>query len=390
MNYSGHVRKREVKNGKLTYQIIIEKPPDKSTGTRNRLYRTVHTNKKEAEKIMRDMIAELENKTYIQPTNITVKEWMNEWYDTYQKPYRSESTLRSYRYQLDNYIIPKFGNIPIQDLSTMQVQKWINELSNESPISHKPMSARSVKNIFLNLSAAMQTAERLDLIKKNPCKNVTLPQRKSHQVEVYDEKEIDSLIQCLKGTDMEVPIMLALTLGLRRGELIALRWENVDLDNGIVHICENRVDGLNGEVITKSPKSQAGIRDIPLSASLITMLKKHKLKYMKKQLKYGVGKNKDDYVICQHNGQPYKPFSFTKKFRTFLNKNNLRHIRLHDLRHTNASVMLSQGISPKVAQQRLGHSDFSTTMNIYSHVMKTMETEAAQKLDDVLFHKASV
>ena len=224
------------------------------------------------------------------------------------------------------------------------------------------------------------------MIKKNPCRDIILPKRQAYQVEVYNEQEIDKLIQAAKGTDMEVPVMLTLSLGLRRGELIALRWENVDLSKGIIHICENRVDGLDGKVVTKAPKSQAGIRDLPLSPSLISMLNKHKIEFSKKQLKYAVGYNNDDFVICQHNGNPYKPFSFTKKFRTLLKQNNLRHIRFHDLRHTNASIMLSQGISPKVAQQRLGHSDFSTTMNIYSHVMKSMEIEAAQKLDDVLFH----
>lgn len=388
MNYSGHVRKRETKNGVLTYQVIIEYPADPFTGKRMRKYYTVHGTKKDAEKFKRDMIIDLENQTFVEPTRMTTKEWLKKWYDTYLKDYLSASTLRGYRYQIDTYIIPRFGNVPIQNLSAMEIQKWINDLSKESPVTHKPMSAKTVRNIYLNLSAALEKAVKLDIIKKNPCKNVVLPQRNKHQVTVYDEMEIKKLIESSSGTDMELPIMIALNLGLRRGEMIALRWENIDLDNGIVHICENRIDGLNGEVITKLPKSQAGIRDIPISESMIQMLKGHKIEYLKKQLKYGVGYNKDDYVICQNNGQPYKPFSFSKKFRTFLAKNNLRHIRLHDLRHTNASVMLSQGISPKVAQQRLGHSDFSTTMNIYSHVMKSMEVEAAQKLDDVLFSKA--
>ena len=386
MNYSGHVRKRETKNGQLTYQVIIEEPPDATTGKRHRKYFTIHGTKKEAEKFLRDTITDMENQTYVNPTKVTLKEWMNEWYNTYPSGHLSESTLRGYLYQIENYIIPALGKIPIQNLSAIQIQKWVNDISAESPVSHKPMSARTVKNIFLNLSAAMEQAAKLGLIKKNPCRDIILPKRQAYQVEVYNEQEIDKLIQAAKGTDMEVPVMLTLSLGLRRGELIALRWENVDLSKGIIHICENRVDGLDGKVVTKAPKSQAGIRDLPLSPSLISMLKKHKIEFSKKQLKYAVGYNNDDFVICQHNGNPYKPFSFTKKFRTLLKQNNLRHIRFHDLRHTNASIMLSQGISPKVAQQRLGHSDFSTTMNIYSHVMKSMEIEAAQKLDDVLFH----
>lgn len=153
MNYSGHVRKRDTKNGQLTYQIIIEEPPDRETGKRNRIYRTVHGTKKEAERIMRDMIADLENKTYIKPNTVTVKSWLNEFYSTYQEPYLSESTLKGYRYQLDNYIIPMLGKIVLQELSALQVQQWVNELKEESPVSHKPMSAKTVKNIHLNLSS---------------------------------------------------------------------------------------------------------------------------------------------------------------------------------------------------------------------------------------------
>ena len=115
------------------------------------------------------------------------------------------------------------------------------------------------------------------------------------------------------------------------------------------------------------------------------MLKRERINFFKKQLEYGVGRKKDDYVISQDNGKPYKPFSISKKWRKFTESNGIRHVKLHGLRHTNASLLLSQGVSPKVVQQRLGHSDFSITMNIYAHVMKTMETEAADKLEAVLF-----
>lgn len=386
-NFTGHVRNRTRKNGERTYQVIIESPPDKTTGKRNRTYHTIHGNKKQAEKYLRDTLAEMENQTYIKPNNVLLKDWLNEWYKDYLEGTLSASTLRGYRYQIDNYLIPMLGNIPIQNLTTLQIQKMVNELKFESPITHKPMSAKSVKNIFMNLSAALEKAVNLDMLKKNPCKKVELPKCEKHEIEVYDEEEVKKLIHCAVGTDMELIIMMSLSLGLRRGEIIALRWSNVDLDNGIVHICENRVEGLDGEVVTKKPKSQAGIRDIPLSSSLIDMLKKYRKQYEVIQARYGVGYKNDDYVICQANGKPYKPFSFTKKFTTFLEKNGLRHIRYHDIRHTNASIMLQQGISPKIAQERLGHSDFAITMNIYSHVTKKVETEAAQKLDDVLFNR---
>lgn len=386
--YSGHVRQRKTKDGKPCYQIIIEKPLDVKTGKRKRIYKTVHGTKKQAEHIKTQMLYDLDNQTYIEPQTKTVAEWMQEWYNTYVRDFKSESTLRGYKYNIDNFIITMLGDIPIQNLSTTNVQRWVNQLSLESPVTHKPMSAKTVKNIMLNLQAALEKAVQLDMLKKNPCKYVTLPKVKRHEVEVYDENEVEKLIKCAVGTDMELPIMLELMLGLRRGELIALRWENVDMNNNIIHICENRVEGLNGKVVTKLPKSEAGIRDIPISPSLKSLLQKYYIKFLEKKLKYNIA-NKEDYVISQKDGKPYVPYSMSKKFRVFLNKNNLRHIRLHDLRHTNASIMLQQGISPKVAQQRLGHSDFSVTMNTYSHIMKSVETEAANKLDEAIFKRVN-
>lgn len=382
MNVSYHIRERKGKKG--VYQIVVELPINHANGKRKRKYKTVHGSKKTVEQVARQMVHQIESNTYVAPNKMSVADMMNMWYDMYLND-KSPTTLNGYRYQIDNYIIPILGDYRIQDISALQIQQWVNSISENSPITNEPLSAKTVRNIFLNLSAALNRAVVLGLINKNPCENVILPKVKKYEAKIYDESGIRRLIECAKGTDMEVPIMLELSLGLRRGEIIALRWENVDFKNKLVNICENRVEGKNGEVITKAPKSAAGIRTIPLSDSLIHMLKEHYRRFLKIKLEYGIGYNKDDYVICQSNGLPYKPYSFTKKFRKLLEKNNLEHIRLHDLRHLNASIMLSQGISPKVAQQRLGHSDFSTTMNIYSHVMKSVENEAAQKLDDMLF-----
>lgn len=384
-HYSGHVRNRKPKNGKLTYQVIIESPPDKETGKRQRKYFTVHGTKKDAEKFMRDTIAALENQTYVAPNNYTVKSWLNEHYATYQEPYLSESTLSGYRYQLDNYIIPALGTTPLQNLSPMQVQQFVNDIYKKSPLSGEALSAKTVKNVFLNLSAAMNKAFELEMIKKNPCAHITLPKVAKTDVEIYSEEEIAKITKCAKGTDMEPIIMLALGLGLRRGEMIALRWEHVDFDNGVVHIKENRVKGRDNKMITKSPKSRAGTRDIPLSPSMIAILRKEKVNFFKKQLEYGVGKKKDDYVLCKSDGQPYKPFTIDNKWATFTKNNSIRHIKLHGLRHTNASLLLSKNVNPKQVQKQLGHSDYGTTMNIYAHVMQGMETEAAQKLEEALF-----
>lgn len=389
MQVSGHIRKREKKGGDVSYQIIIELPIDSVTGKRNRIYKTVRGTKKEAEKVMRKMMDDLENHTYIEDNKMTVAEFVIHWFDLYLKDL-SPTTLKGYKYQIDNYIInQKIGKIRLQDLTTSDVQRWINSLYDESPLSNKPMSAKTVKNIYHNLCAAIDKAVVLELVKKNVCKAVSLPKVQKYTAEVYDEKEIQQLLNAIQGTDMELPLIIDINLGLRRGELLALKWKHIDFEKGLVSIEDNMVEvdrSVSADrILTKAPKSISGQRVIPISSALKEYLKRAHTDYLLQKLKMGKDFFDGDYVVCQENGKPYKPNSLTSKFNDFLKKNNLKHIRLHDLRHTNATLMLTQGISPKVAQMRLGHSDYSTTMNIYSHVLKSVETEAAETIETAIF-----
>ena len=389
MHVSGHIRKRNRKNGKPSYQIIIELPPDPVTGHRIRKYKTIIGNKKQAEIVKRKMMDEIENHVYIEDNNITVSEWIKQWFELYLKDL-SPTTLNGYSYQIKHYILNQdIGKIKLQDLTTSAVQAWINTLSENSPVSNKPMSAKTVKNIYHNLCAAIEKAVALELVKKNVCKNVSLPKIKKHIATVYDEKEVSELLYAANGTDMELPIMIAVNLGLRRGELLALKWKHIDFEHNSISIEENLVE-VNSTVspdriLTKSPKSQSGQRVIPISSFLSDYLKKAYKDYMLQKMKMGTSFHDNGYVIHQENGNPYKPNSFSSKFNDFLKANNLKHIRFHDLRHTNATLMLTQGISPKVAQMRLGHSDFSTTMNTYSHVLESVETNAAERIENAIF-----
>jgi len=188
------------------------------------------------------------------------------------------------------------------------------------------------------------------------------------------------MLDCAKGTSMYLPLMIEICIGLRRGELLALKWKHIDFENGYLSVEENLVT-VNNERITKAPKTQSGKRSIQIPATLLTLLRDTKTERKA---------NDNDYIICQKDGSPYKSDSFTQKFRRFLEAQGLKHLRFHDLRHINATIMLSLGISPKVAQERLGHSSYQVTMDIYSHVLKKVEKEAADKLDEALFEKPSV
>lgn len=392
MQVSGHIRKRNTTSKEPCYQIIIELPADKVTGKRNRIYKTVHCTKKIAEQHLRQMIDECENQSYVKSNDITVNEWVDNWYDLYIKDFLSPTTIQGYKYNIEHYIkTSKLSMLNIQDVTSADVQNWVNELSKKSPVTGKPINPKTVKNIYHNLSAAFDKAVDNEIIKKNVCKSVTLPKLIKYKANVYDEKDIKKLLGVIYGTSMMLPIILDLTLGLRRGELLGLKWHHIDFEKKLVTIEDNLVE-VNKNIdeqrtLTKKPKSASGERAIPITDNIIKLLKNGRAEYLSNKLALGKDFYDEDYVVCQPNGKPYKPASFTKKFHKLLVENKLKIIRLHDLRHTNATLMLSHGISPKVAQMRLGHSDFSTTMNIYSHVLETVEVSAAETIENTLLGK---
>lgn len=380
---TGNIQKRTRKNG-IAWEITVELPVDPITGKRVRKYKTVNNGtKKEAEHAMRKMIDEIEKDLYVDNDKITILEWIQTWLETYIVPTVSPTTLSGYQGMIKRYINPLLGHVQVQHLNTLAVQSWVNSLKI-SPSSGKEMSAATIKHTYHVLKGAMDKAVLVGIISRSPCQGIMLPKGRKKAAIVYTEQEIQQLIQAAKGTEMELIIDMELCMGLRRGELLGLQWEDIDWQANKVHIHRNRVV-VKGKSVLKEPKTEAGDRVIDIPAQLTQKLRKHQQQCKKNQLAMGRGYIVSDYVIVHPNGQPIYPEYVSQMLTKLQNKAGLPQCRFHDLRHLCASIMLKQGVPAKVAQARLGHADIQTTLNIYSHVLPTTAKDAADKIGELVY-----
>lgn len=375
---TGHIRKRTTKSGN-SWQVILDKGVD-SKGKRLREYITVNGTKKEAQAILTEKISQYNRGSYIEPTQMTVEDCIRQWMKVYALPRLAPSTINGYRVNFENHTIPYIGNIKLQKLTPVQIQDMFTALAD------KGLNPRSVKYVHTTLREVLQYAYKMQLVSQNVADFVSPPKQQKYRATVYTEEEAIRLLQCAAGTDMEMPLNLAVGLGLRRGELLALQWKDIDFQNQTIAICRNLVC-INKEFRFDKTKTESGNRTLLLSQSLLDKLKRYKKAQTETQLFLGKEYENNDLICCRQDGKPYHTGSFSHKFSEFLKRHELRHIRLHDLRHTNATLMLQYGVPAKIASERLGHSGIAITLDTYSHVSPEMQSDASRKLEQGVFDK---
>lgn len=381
---AAHVERHKLKNGKSCWRVVIEQGfgPD---GKRKRIYRTVRGKKSDAEALMATLLSELNTGSYIEPSKLTMTEYLRDWMNSYVRPNLSPTTADSYNINVEKHLIPYVGHILLQQLKPLHVQKLYSDLlSNGRTDGTGGLSAKSVLYIHRNLHESLEHAFKMQLVPRNVAALVTLPKAKKYQADVYSPEELQNLLEVAQGTDMELPISLAAGLGLRRGEILGLLWSDVNLTDKQVTINNNLVQTTNGN-INKAPKSASSSRTIDLPDGLLPILERHSALQTENRHKLGSVYHPGNYVYCQADGSPYCPGYLSKKFNAFLKKRKLKQIRLHDLRHSHATLMLACGIPAKVASERLGHSNIAVTLDLYSHVLDSMQKDAAEKINTGIF-----
>lgn len=230
------------------------------------------------------------------------------------------------------------------------------------------------------LSEALGHAVKMGLVARNAAAVVDPPRPVGKKMTALSPDEIDRFLEAARQTDHYVFFASLLCTGLRRGELLALRWRNLDLERAVLYVLETAFKLGNGEYVIKEPKTPHSRRAVSLPVSLLSLL----LAYRADQEKKGAILGGDDFVFSGYDGAPLSPNAVTLAFRRIIKKAKLNHLRVHDLRHTHATLMLKAGVHPKVVSERLGHASVGITLDTYSHVLPGLQEVAVEKFDEVL------
>ncbi len=266
------------------------------------------------------------------------------------------------------------------------VSQAFNEpIENLFITQNKELSSKTMKHVHSALSACFETAVKWNVITVNPCKHVSPPKGKQKQaVESFDEAQIKSMLAALEGEPLKYRVLtsLAIDTGARLGELMGLYWSDVDFDNNAVSISRQRQYVYGQGVVIREPKTKGSIRRVSVSPNVIALLRSYKREQAENRLKLGDYHKQNNFVFIHEDGQEIYPQYVRKWFVKFLERHNLPSLRWHDLRHVNASILISSGIDVVTLSSRLGHSNKNTTLGIYSHMIESREKLSANMMQD--------
>lgn len=368
-----------IKRGPNTWLVRVYMGTD-ANGKRKYHNRTVHGTKKDAERYLAQVLRDRDLGLFVEPTRQTVNEYLDRWLSEVVKQRVRPRTYHDYESLLKRYVRPVLGARRLSQLNPVEVQALYNDLVEQG------LSARTVRYVHAVLHSALKQAVKWGMVQRNVAKLVELPRQKKREMCCLTPEEARRFLDAAKGTRWEALFSLMLTTGLRPGEALGLKWADVDFENGRLHVQRALVRINNsGQWRLEEPKTVRARRVIPLPRNVLQVLKVHRKQQLEEKLK---ATNYTDYgfVFATANGRPLAEKNLVREyFKPLLKKAGLPDIRLYDLRHTCATLLLAAGENPKVVSERLGHASVTITLDTYSHVLPDMQKSATKKLQELLF-----
>jgi integrase len=372
----GHVRERGRGNW---YAVLSVRDP--ATGKRRVKFVSLPhcKGKREAHQECAQILTEMQSGGYVAPDKTTLAQFLERWL-AHIKTQVAPRTYGGYAEKARNNLIPILGMIRLTRLRPEQISKaYSGALIDGRRDGKGGLSAQSVRHLHSVLKQALAQARVWRAIAHNPADLVKPPKLDRGEMQTVNTDQTAAMIDAARGTPIFIPILLGVLCGMRRGEICALRWLSIDLDASQLSVVASTEQGRGG-MREKEPKSGKG-RLIALPPLLVTELRRHRMQQAEWLLRLGVGLTDDHHVCLREDGESVWPSSLTRAFRTFMRRHQLPRIRFHDLRHSHATHLLAANVHPKIAQERLGHSNVSITLNTYSHVIPGMQQDAVAKVD---------
>lgn len=335
--------------------------------------------KREAEKALREAQVSADKGVFVKPTKTKYSEYVKEWFSTRQNKL-SRMTISVSEININQHIIPHIGHIPLSELNVLHIEKFLRDLRDKS------LAEGTIKKIFSLVSSSLISAVKKDLIPKNVAALAeNKPKVKRKPVEVWDEQDVRHFLQVVResGSRYYIAFHLALTTGMRQGEILGLRWQDIDFKRNLISVRQTLShDGKEFGI----PKTESSIRSITIDSNTLEALKQHQT-VVSKEKEDNAGIYQDhDLVACTASGTPCRPRDLDKRWVKLRDKSGLRKITFHDLRHTHASLLLKSGAHPKVVSERLGHSSIQITLDLYSHLFPNLQMDAAEGIGEMLFN----
>ena len=350
-----------------------------SLGKRRRQWVTVKGTKRDAERRLAELLHQLDSGTFVKPSRVTLADYLRRWLADYAKPSVTPRTHERYVSIAERHLIPALGAIPLPQLRPEHLQRHYTAKLADG------LSPRTVKYHHVVLNVALQTALKWGLVARNVADAVDPPRGGRTDMQTWNEYEMGTFLEAAKATPYYCLFYLSLYTGARRSELLALRWGDVDFLLGQVHISRGLHHLQDGTYVFLQPKSARSRRTIALPPSAIGVLRE----YHALQVSLGMPMDGDALLFCQVDGSPLRPNTVSRTRTILAERCGVKRIRFHDARHNHASLMLKQGIHPKIVQERLGHSTIAVTLDTYSHIAPGLQDAAARQFDEAVSAGAS-
>lgn len=386
------------KRGKDTYRLVYF-CGKKLDGSPTRHTKTVHCTKKEAKLELAKFVAEVEQGTVIEGKSITFKEFTEIWKRDYGSKELAPSTYRRYLGMLESRILPYLGHFKLDKIKPTDIMKFYDMLDKDTQIRRvkynngyrtlKPLSQKTILEHHRLIRAMLHRAVYWQLLFSNPCERVQPPKSKKPKRRYYDDEQCKVLLSNLNELSVDdikykTAITLTLFTGVRLGELMGLEWSDIDFTNGIVSINKSSQYLADKGVFTKTPKTESSIRDVAIPDFVVSLLEEYRLWYEMQKSIYGELWTNSDRLFVQSDGKPMHPSTISKWFVKFVKEIGLPVINFHGLRHTNATLLISQNIDVAVVAARLGHAQITTTFNFYVHPIISHNKSAGNVLQNLL------